>query len=292
MKRIVQCLLVGVLIAQLILAQSPAERPHFEVASVKLSGPQDFEHCSGDGPSPARLVMRCNTVMSLIQSAYGSFALGVTPVVPKPLKITGRPSWINSDRYDIEAKPAGNVRMEQMAGPMLQGLLEDRFQLKTHRETRELPVYTLTVATGGLKVQALKEACAPLDIAVMMVPPVPGQKPPNFCGSSRFQRKGQTMILDLHATSMTDLANRFSVSLDRTVIDKTGAAGIFDLHLEFGLDETTPGFPPGCGGPAASDEAPGPSIFTAVQELGLRLESAKGPVEFLVIDGVERPDQN
>jgi uncharacterized protein (TIGR03435 family) len=284
--------LVGVLIAQLILAQSPADRPHFEVASVKPSGPQDFDHCGGDGPSPARLVMRCNTVMSLIQSAYGSFALGVTPVVPRPLQISGGPGWINSDRYDIEAKPAGNVRMEQMLGPMLQTLLEDRFQLKTHREMRELPVYTLTVAKSGLKVQALKEACAPPDMAVMMAPPVPGQKPPSFCGSSRMQRKGQTMILDLHATSMTDLANRFSVSLDRTVIDKTGVAGSFDLHLEFGLDETTPGFPPGRGGPAPSDDPAGPSIFTAVQELGLRLEPAKGPVEFLVIDRVEKPDQN
>jgi uncharacterized protein (TIGR03435 family) len=104
MKRIVQCLLVGVLIAQLILAQSPAERPQFEVASVKPSGPQDFQHCSGDGPSPARLVMRCAMVMSLIQSAYGTFALGVTPVVPKPLQISGGPGWINSDRYDVELK--------------------------------------------------------------------------------------------------------------------------------------------------------------------------------------------
>jgi hypothetical protein len=69
MKRIVQYVLVGVLIAQLILAQSPAANAHFEVASVKPSGPQDFEHCGGDGPSPGRLVMRCNTVMSLIQSA-------------------------------------------------------------------------------------------------------------------------------------------------------------------------------------------------------------------------------
>jgi uncharacterized protein (TIGR03435 family) len=177
-------------------------------------------------------------------------------------------------------------------GPMLQTLLEERFQLTTHREARELPVYTLTVTKGGLKVQALKEACAPPDMAVMMAPPAPGQKPPNFCGSARMQRKGQTMILDLHATSMTDLANRFSVSLDRTVIDKTGVEGIFDLHLEFGLDETTPGFPPARGGPAASDDAPGPSIFTAVQGLGLKLESAKGPVEFLVIDHVEKPDQN
>jgi uncharacterized protein (TIGR03435 family) len=182
--------------------------------------------------------------------------------------------------------------MEQMMGPMLQALLEDRFQLKTHREARELPVYTLTVAKSGLKVQALKEDCAPLDMSVMMAPPAPGQKAPNFCGSSRMHRNGQTMILDLHATSMSDLANRFSASLDRAVIDKTGVEGIFDLHLEFGLDETTPGFPPARGGPAASDDAPGPSIFTAVQELGLRLEPSKGPVEFLVIDRVERPSGN
>jgi uncharacterized protein (TIGR03435 family) len=285
-------LVAGMLQSSRGQAQSPALPPQFEVASIKASGMLDGAHCGGDGPSPGRLTMRCATVQSLIQSAYGTFTNGPT-FVPKQLQISGGPSWFNSEHYDVEAKTASNAPLDQMAGTMLQALLEDRFKLKLHRESREMPVYALTVAKGGLKVQPLKEACTPLNPMAITSPPAPGQRPPNFCGTPRMQMKGQTFVLDLHATSMTDLASRFSGSLDRAVLDNTGVAGIFDFHLEFVLDDTTPGlmFLRGRTPPSDNDPA-GPSIFTAIQELGLRLEPTKGPVEFLVIDHIEKPAPN
>src|ERR1700722_12673847 len=102
-------------------AQSPTLPPQFEVASIKASGTLDGAHCA-DAPSPGRFMMRCATVQSLIQSAYGTFANGPAPV-PKQLQISGGPSWLNSERYDIEAKPRDNGSLDQMAGPMLQALL-------------------------------------------------------------------------------------------------------------------------------------------------------------------------
>jgi uncharacterized protein (TIGR03435 family) len=255
------------------LAQSPAPRPQFEVASVKPSGPVDAAHCSGDRASPGRLKINCDTLQELIQAAYGG-AYGAS-------QLSGGPAWITSDHYDIEAKGEAVLRVEQIA-PMLQSLLEDRFKLKIHRETKEIPVYALTVAKSGLKLQPLQDACTLRDPMNPPSPPVPGQKPPNFCGTPRVRFNGQNMTWDLHAASMTGFASYLIVpfrTLDRTVIDKTGVAGIFDFHLEFAPDG------------AAPDDT-GPSIFTAIQELGLKLESAKGPVEFLVIDHVERPSGN
>lgn len=272
------------------LAQSPTPRPQFEVASVKPSGPLDAAHCSGDGASPGRLKINCDTLQDLIQAAYGSFSNGV----PQPTQVAGGPAWINSDHYDIEAKAAGASRADQMRA-MLQSLLEDRFNLRVHRETREIPVYALTVAKSGLKLQPLKEACTPRDPMNPPSPPAPGQKPPNICGTPSIRFKGQHVTWDLHAASMTEFASYLNFpfrTLDRTVIDKTGVAGIFDFHMEFKPDGATP-FLEGRGGPSPTAEDPaGESIFTAIQELGLKLESAKGPAEFLVIDRVEKPSGN
>jgi uncharacterized protein (TIGR03435 family) len=283
-------LLLSLLICTLNAPRSHAQS--FEVASVKPSGPVDAAHCSGDDVSPGRLKIQCDTVQDLIKGAYGVFKNGV----PQPLQISGGPAWINSDHYDIEAKAEGGLRAEQM-GPMIQSLLEDRFKLRVHREMRELPVYELTVAKSGLKLQPLKEACISRDPMSPPSPPAPGQKPPNFCGTPRMRLKRQNVTWDLHAASMTDFSaylNFPARNLDRTVIDKTGVAGIFDFHLEFTPDGATPFFQ-GRGGPVpptSADDPAGPSIFTALQELGLKLESAKGPVEFLVIDHVEKPSAN
>jgi uncharacterized protein (TIGR03435 family) len=143
-NRIVRNILVLTLVAGTLSstrseAQSPAIPPQFEVASIKSSGTLDGAHCSGDRPSPGRLTMRCVTVQSLLQSAYGTFTNGPNSV-PKQLQIAGAPGWFNSERYDIEARAADNAPLSQMAGQMLQQLLEDRFKLKFHRENREMPV--------------------------------------------------------------------------------------------------------------------------------------------------------
>jgi len=287
-------------------AQSPDTRPTFEVATVKPTEAMDFNHCAGgDGPAgPGRLVFKCVTVANLIQQAYAVFANGLS-LNPQTFPISGAPGWLDADHYDITAKADGNPPMERMMGPMLQTLLEDRFKLKLHRETREVPVYALTVVKGGLKLTPLeKPDCTPADIAKILAPPVVGQQPPNFCGSTKLGRNGGLLTLNIHAMSLKDFSQYISrgplgPQLDRPVVDKTGIDGSFDFHLEFAPDQNTPGFllqlrrPPAPNGPASADDPTGPSIFTAVQEqVGLKLDPTKGPGEFMVVDHVEKPSDN
>ena len=215
--------------------------------------------------------------MDLIRTAYGEF-------VP----ISGGPAWINSDRYRIEAKAEGNTNPGIMGGPMLQALLEDRFQLKIHRETREVPVYALVVTKGGFKLQPSKEgSCiAPDDIGAHLTP---GQKP---CGIPMTQGKGPNMITEIEG-SVDQFCKVIGASLGRPVINKTGITGVFDLHLEFARDEAIIGAGPRGPGLTLSDDSAAPSVFTALQQqLGLKLESTKGPGEFFVIDHVEKPSEN
>lgn len=292
-----------VMSASSMWAQSTSPRPTFEVATIKPSVALDFEHCADAPPSPGKLSVRCNTLANLIQQAYGVFANG-TGLNTQSVPISGGPDWIAFDHFDINAKADGNPPLELMMGPMLQALLEDRFHLKLHRETREVPVYALTVAKGGLKVKPVEDgSCTPLDFAKIMAPPTAGQPPANLCGTTRFGRNGAVLTVNMHAMSMTEFCRNLSggptgSGLDRPVADKTGINGMFDFHLEFAPDQTTPGFlmqlrVGGRGAPATSDDPAGPSIFTAVQEqLGLKLDPAKGPGEFLVIDHVEKPSEN
>jgi uncharacterized protein (TIGR03435 family) len=179
-----------------------------------------------------------------------------------------------------------------MEGPMLQALLESRFNLKIHRENRDIPVYELTVAKGGPKLRP---------------PPVPPSNSENHvgglwpmsegdckrldaCGTAR-AADGQgekPVFVEYHGLTLDQFAAALVRVLDRPVLDKTGIAGIFHVHVEFAPDEATLGIRP-----VPGNEPAGPSIFTAFQEqLGLKLEPAKRPGEFLVIDRVERPTEN
>jgi uncharacterized protein (TIGR03435 family) len=158
---------------------------------------------------------------------------------------------------------------------MLQGLLADRFKLKYHQVAKELPVYALVVAKGGIKLQESKEgSCVvpgPGD-----APIEPGQRSPNFCGTY-FWRRNQ---VDGTRITMSQLIVALDGRLDRPLIDKTDLSGVRDVHLTWNPDD----------GP--NDDA-GPSIYTALQEqLGLRLEATKGAVPVLVIDHIERPSEN
>jgi len=177
-----------------------------------------------------------------------------------------------------------------MQGPMLQALLEERFKLRVHRETREVSVYRLTVAKGGLKLRRVEEgSCTPHDYAALLLSPEPGQKP--ICGNGGFGRRGNLVVAEIPGISIDEFSKRLTFRLDRPVIDKTGVTGLFDFHLEFAPDMSTPQL---LGQPAdPSEPAAGQSIFTAIQkQLGLRLESAKGPREFLVVDSAEKPSEN
>jgi uncharacterized protein (TIGR03435 family) len=164
-------------------------------------------------------------------------------------------------------------------------LLEDRFWLKVHRDTRDLAVYMMTVAKGGLKIRAAKEgSCIPLDLNHA------DQASPNFCGRMTGKGNGVQMTDDAYGMSMAEIASWFLANrLDRPVIDKTGLAGLFDAHLEFARDSA----PTTLDNPGASADTAAPSIFTAVQEqLGLKLTADRGPVEVLVIDHVEKLSEN
>jgi bla regulator protein blaR1 len=292
--------LLGILNAPTIRAQSTPPNPSFEVASLKPDKDcPNFSRVGNFSPSPGRLEMPCFTLQSLIQAAYGTFGDGVS-INTTPLHMEGGPSWMRSDFYTLSAKADGPIRTEMLAGPMLRTLLGERFRLQAHRETREMPVYTLTVAKSGLKVKPLAEgACTPLDLTHPPAPPKPGDPPPNLCTVMMIGRTAKGGIrMEVRGATMTQFAQRLSGRLDRTVVNKTGITGMFNFPLEFAPDPQMPGqqLPPGPGGnapnPPRSDDSE-PNLFTAVQEqLGLKLESAKGPTDVLVIDHAERPTEN
>jgi uncharacterized protein (TIGR03435 family) len=176
---------------------------------------------------------------------------------------------------------------------MLRALLEDRFKLTVHREARETSVYELTVAKGGPKLQAAKEGgCVKFDIDHLPPPPIPGQPLPRVCGGF-----SGDYVSDM---TISELCGEFSAMMGRPVIDKTGISGAFDFYLDSFLENTRPQAPDGTPIPHEPGTPPPPYdpgvIFpaarAALKKLGLNLESTKGPVEFLVIDHVEKPDEN
>jgi uncharacterized protein (TIGR03435 family) len=220
--------------------------------------------------------------------------------------ISGGPGWITSDHYDIEAKVEGELTGDA-ALMLLKTLLEDRFQLKVHRETREGPVYVLTVNKGGFKLQPSN--CIVVDPTRQRPPVAPNEKPREYCGANRGGANGLSQTLNVTGLKMeeTDMVHStfpgltfyLASILGRPVVDKTGLSGRFDIRLEYARDSPARS-PRGQGGasddlnsPAPAADNASPSIFTAVQEqLGLKLESTKGPIEFLVIDHVEKPSAN
>ena len=285
--------------------------PKFEVASIRLCDGSDpggrgkgGGRSGGGGAalSPDRLTMGCQPVRSFIRTAYVDFADGhFNPMRRVPVE--GGPGWIDSERYQITAKAEGTPGQNMMRGPMLLALLEDRFKLKVRRESREVPVYALIVGKSGSKLQPLEEgSCVPFEFGKLPEPSGPGQKMPVFCGVRMLLRptSGGPVKWEVHGASLDELATALGIDLDRIVINKTGITGRFDFHMEFAPDEATAGLNSmrGPDGPvvtpgSASDPPGGPSIFTAIQEqLGLKLESAKGLREFLVIDRVEKPTEN
>jgi uncharacterized protein (TIGR03435 family) len=174
-----------------------------------------------------------------------------------------------------------------MEGPMLQALLADRFHLMLHREMRQMPVYEMS-AIGAGKLQASRQgSCIPYDVTAP--PPLaagPGQPPTWFCG---FPRSGPDVVnrtLDGRGLSIANLAKALErAELHKPIIDKTGLSGQFDVLLHWTSDSAT--------GAAAQGLPDVISIFSALREkLGLKLEAARGPVEVLVIDHIEKPSAN
>ena len=167
---------------------------------------------------------------------------------------------------------------------MLQSLLEDRFKVQLHRETKELPVYWLVVAKGGPKIRLSPDQTSSDDVGPAPAGAGPGRGGMQVRPGMLF---GNAVPIPQFATTLSRFA------LDRLAIDKTNLAGRFDIQLRWAPD--TPESPTGPGGMTPSPASPSdyPSIFTAIQEqLGLKLESSRGPVEVLVIDHAERPGEN
>lgn len=292
---------VGLLASSLLaLAQTSAAPPPFEVASIKLNN-----DCGGRGrgmvgaPSPGRLNLDCTTLEDLVQMGYVIFEHAKPEM--RRIRIEGGPPWTRTDHFSVSAKAEGAAGLTQMYGPMLRALLEQRFQLKLHRETREAPVYVLTVAKGGAKIKPAPEgSCVPVDLDHLPPPPAPGEPRINYCGNQSIRMSVKTVNLKGGALTVGELANGMLSNLfDRLIIDRTGLPGRYDFDLEFAPDSSMPMFQGMAArggsaetGPAMASDPEGPSIFTALEKLGLKLEQAKGPVDVIVIDRVEKLTEN
>ena len=263
------------LVASIAYAQSA---PKFEVASIRPSNSTDRRALFDVQPG-GRFMARNVTVKMLIRWAY----------FIKLFQVSGGPSWTDSELFDITANPENSVNADKLP-LMLQTLLAERFQLVIRRESKELPVYALVVAKNGPKFKDANES-DPNIVDLGQRPDLAGRG-----GRARFTmiRRGR---LTAQGCDMTMLAVHLSNFLGRTVVDKTGLAGTYDLKLEWQPDENqvamfqAMGVPEGFGAPAP--DPLGPSLFAALQEqLGLRLDSQRGPVEMFVIERVERPSEN
>lgn len=274
-------------------AQPGPPRLAFEVASIKRN--KDCQAISGPGISPGRVSLSCLSIRALVRAAYGSAPGG--SLMTSRIDVLGGPSWLDSNRYDIVATMAEKTSVADLV-PMLQMLLEERCNLKVHREARESPVYALVVDNGRVKPSPTKDStCIPMDLSTLRGEPLkPGDPAPRYCGygGPKVSEAG-VVVLDLHAFTMAEFVGKILRGyVDRPVVDKTDLTGRFDLHIEF--DFRASGAVPSSGVDALPFPAPertAPTIFTAVREqLGLRLLPASAPAEVVVIDHVEVPSEN
>ncbi len=272
-------ILIGMISAPRGRAQAKPETLTFEVASVKPADPDvrgvRMQLTPGGGLTATNVRLR-----QLIEFAYEV----------NPSQISGGPGWMNSEGFDIIAKaPQPNPPIEaaklteaqreefgRQVRQRIQALLADRFQLVVHRETKEMPVYALVVAKNGPKLKESPEA-------------------------ARGERQIRGRPGDLQGQSMTTamLAAQLSRAAGRPVLDRTGLTGAYEVRLQWTPDPPPSPMKDGPAGPGMKSEGagaadlPGPSLFTALQEqLGLKLEATRGPVEIIVIDRVEKPTPN
>jgi uncharacterized protein (TIGR03435 family) len=263
----VKALITLISLTTALLAQTPAP-PTFEVASVKLNKSGSRATRTKFRPG-AHFTATNITLHHLILMAYEI----------RDFQLSGGPSWIDSDRYDIDPKAADDPPKPSDIRPiteeqrnansnrirlMIQSLLAERFKLAVHKESKEGTVYWLVVAKNGLKIKEL--------------PPSSNPNPPQTL------QGGGNGVLHAEGIKLADLVDSLVEEVGHPVIDKTNLTGNYNLDLKWTPDHS----------PAdASNETNGPSIFTALQEqAGLKLEPHKAPVDVLVIDQVEKPTEN
>ena len=253
-------------ILALALLVSAAYAQKFEVASIKPNATNDHRVMMRMAPG-GRVNMSGVTVRQLISQAFNV----------RDFQISGGPSWIGSDAWDIQAKAedgAGDRVPRETMQAMLRNLLLDRFGLKVREESKETSGYALLPAKNGPKLKASESAGGPQGMVRM--------------GRGMINTQGATMAM---------LVQQLSQHLGKPVVDKTGIEGRFDIELRW-TPEPGQGLP-GLGGPPPPPDAlppadpNGPTIFTAVQEqLGLRLDSQKTTVPLIVIEAVSKPTEN
>jgi uncharacterized protein (TIGR03435 family) len=314
MKRVVvvACLAVMLGLASYPAAQSPAG-PAFEVASVKPSNP--------DMPGPRAMPVggRFNasnlTLRELVLRAYDL----------SDSQLAGGPDWQTSRRFDIQAKATDPVAGMTAMRPMLKMLLADRFKLKVHTERREMPIYALIVARDDRQLgpnitrstadcsnaeQELAETSAKAGPGAVQGLLQKGQGLP--CAIMPVPARAAGMTMRANGVSMTDLAGFLTPFTGRIVQDRTGLSGLYDWEITYNprlgaaLRPSTitpppppppsarpvpPPPPPGGDTPLSAPLSDSPSLMIALQEqLGLKLESTRGPVEILVIDSAALPE--
>jgi uncharacterized protein (TIGR03435 family) len=305
-----------------------AQKPSFEVASIKPAAPQtDGRIMMMMGGDPGMFDFKHVNLRMLLTRAYGI----------KDYQLNG-PDWMNSVFFDVQAKMPPDTAAE-VKNQMLQTLLEERFGLKVHKESKEVPIYALVVGKNGPKLKPAAE----------LPPNAPGAPQPkpgsgdgpglssgpsaptvafgaggaggsmgganvnvnrNFSGGGRVNGPGTTMmrvengrmVLTSKGVEVARLVDMLSRQVDRPIVDNTGITGYYDVDLEFkpeggamgGMRGMPMPMPRGDGGGApggspAPDAVEAPSIFTAIQDqLGLKLESKKGPIDTIVVDHCEK----
>jgi uncharacterized protein (TIGR03435 family) len=236
--------------------------PAFDVASIKPNKSGDTRSSSSVQPGGHYIATNV-TVRMLVRSAYG---------VQQESQLVGGPSWIDAERWDVIGKGEGNPSTDvfrDQARLMLRALLSDRFGLRVHSEQREIPIYALALAkdSGTLGPQLRRSA-----ITDCSQEPKTGADTTMPCGGG-FARAGH---LAGRAVAFSTLVTNISNAADRPVVDRTGLSGTFDWTLQWSIEPLS--------------QLGANTLFTALQEqLGLKLEPTRGPVDVLVIDSVERP---
>jgi uncharacterized protein (TIGR03435 family) len=266
--RPVSILLIGIACASVTLvaqtpanpsAQTPLASPVFDVVSIKpnVTGGRETMVAHPGG----RLTATNLPVRALIRTTYQL----------QDDQILGGPEWMSTERFDIEAKPDADTPLTEL-GPMLRALLVDRFKLAVHNEQRELPVFALVSLRGnGQGAPGLRDTACPVSLEVDLSRPQTERCANVSQGRGRLTLRGMPLAQQLLF---------LGPAVNRTIVDKTMLDGRYDIDLTWT--------------PELSATAPDAvSVFTALQEqLGLKLESAQGPVDVLVIDHVERPTEN
>ena len=265
--------------AILILTISQAG-PGFEVASVKPNASGDLRVTVQTSPG-GRFTATNAPLRSLIRIAYQL----------QDFQLAGGPNWPDDERFDIVAKSEGSPAPEQIR-LMLRALFAERFKLTLRGETRDLPFYAVVMARNdrrpGPQLRRADTDCAQAASLLDGLAP-PGPPDPNTpCGFVGPGPRGGTRF---RGVSIQAIGKFLSTPVHRPVLDRTGLVGYFDADLELTAELGPPPPPPGA--PERFDRATAPSIFTVLQEqLGLKLDSQRGPVEVFVVDRVEKPVEN